>query len=194
MGLRQALRGPELATSADDLTMADVHAWIQGMPDSQPVDGGHEPQPGHIAATAGVRREVELLAAAWAITPGEAVGWLVDHYHRSLRPAADRPGSAVDRPANDAERPGGDAERICGDDVPIHGVYAGVRIAAVYHRRTRSVTVTSDPLPGRHFGSPSGASTAAVAALNPSIEPTRTGWNFWIVTATGKRLRTIRFL
>ena len=56
--------------SADDLTMADVDAWIQGMPDSQPVDGGHERQPGHIAATAGVRREVELLAAAWAICGG----------------------------------------------------------------------------------------------------------------------------
>jgi hypothetical protein len=32
-----------------------------------------------------------------------------------------------------------------------------------------------------------------VSALNPSVAPNGSGWDFWIVTATGKTLRSVRF-
>lgn len=127
----------------------------------------------NIDLPAAVRREVELLAAAWDISLGEAVGRLVDHYHLTLA-----------RHTADTE--------ITDTDVAVHRVYAGVRIEGRYNRRTRVLTVTSDPLPGHSFNTPSGARAAVVSAINPAIAPNGSGWDFWIVTATGKTLRSIR--
>jgi hypothetical protein len=127
-----------------------------------------------VAAAPAVRRDVELLAAAWNVSLGEVVGRLVDHYHRTRRPVPLDPEWPTDT------------------DVAIHCIYRGVRVDGYYHRLTRSVTVTSDPLPGHHFASASGARAGVVSALNPGVAPNGSGWGFWIVTATGKRLRSIR--
>jgi hypothetical protein len=32
-----------------------------------------------------------------------------------------------------------------------------------------------------------------VTALNPSVAPNGSGWDFWIITATGRPLRTLRY-
>jgi hypothetical protein len=120
-----------------------------------------------------VRREVELLAAAWGISPGEAVGRLVDAYHAAH--------SQATTGANDG-------------DVPVHRVYGGVLVEGLYHCRTHSLTVTTEPLPGRVFTTPSGARVAVVSVLNPTVAPNGSGWDFWIITASGKLLRTIRHM
>ena len=128
----------------------------------------------NIDTSVAVRREVELLSAAWGISPGEAVGRLVDHYHATY-----------------SHRTTGTTE-LADADVAVHRVYRGVRIEGVYHQTTRSLTVTSEPLYGRTFTSPSGARAAVVSAINPAVAPNGSGWGFWIITATGKTLASIR--
>jgi hypothetical protein len=122
-----------------------------------------------------VYREIVLLATAWNTTAPEVVSRLVGHYY--LTNAA----SVENTPT--------------GDDsgVAVHRVYAGRRVEGRYERATSSVTITSGPLAGQFFRSPSGASAAVVTALNPGVAPSRSGWTFWIVTATGKTLSSIRY-
>lgn len=121
-------------------------------------------------------REILLLAAAWNVAPAAAIGRLIDHYYLTQL------GGRRHGPVELGE-----------SDVAVHRVYAGRRIEAVYHRVTGGVTVSSEPLSGRGFRSPSGARAAVVSALNPGVAPNGSGWDFWIVTATGKTLRSIRF-
>jgi hypothetical protein len=71
-------------------------------------------------------------------------------------------------------------------------VYAGTRVEGIYHRPTRGLTVITAPTAGRTFNSPSGARRAVVSALNPTIAPNGSGWDFWIITATGRTLNSIR--
>jgi hypothetical protein len=128
----------------------------------------------HIGTSITVRREVALLAAAWGISPGEAVGRLVDHYHDTC-----------------THRTTGTTE-LADTDVAVHRVYRGVRIEGAYHQSTRSLTVISEPLHERTFTSPSGARAAVVSALNPAVAPNGSGWDFWIITATVKTVASIR--
>lgn len=123
-----------------------------------------------------VYREILLLAAAWNVSTVEAIGRLVDHYYLTH---AHHPDDAL--AAHDDS------------DLAVHRVYAGRRIEGRYHRATSSVTITSDPLTGRTYRSPSGARAAVVSALNPGVSPNGSGWDFWIITATGKTLRSIRY-
>lgn len=52
--------------------------------------------------------------------------------------------------------------------------------------------MTSAPLPGAWFRSPSGAAKAVVAALKPGVTPNRSGYDFWFVASTGKTLASSR--
>jgi hypothetical protein len=58
--------------------------------------------------------------------------------------------------------------------------------------RTGGLTVTSAPLSGTWFRSPSGAAKAVVAALKPGVTPNPSGYDFWFVAGTGKTLASIR--
>lgn len=79
------------------------------------------------------------------------------------------------------------------DPVPLYGLYEGTRVEGVYVPATRRVTVTSEPLPGTSFKSPSGAARAVVAALNPSRAATQSnGWRFWHIAETHQRLEVLR--
>jgi hypothetical protein len=81
------------------------------------------------------------------------------------------------------------------EPVPVYGDYGGRRVDGLYLPATRRLTVTSEPLAGRHFKSPSGAARAVVAALNPDRESTQTnGWRFWHLNSTGERLEALRRL
>jgi hypothetical protein len=74
-------------------------------------------------------------------------------------------------------------------DRAIHADYRGARVTARFLPATRRVTLTSEPLAGKAFGSPSAAATAVVAALNAGREMTRVnGLRFWKDDATGARL------
>jgi hypothetical protein len=117
--------------------------------------------------------ELELLAAAWHTTPRNALARLVyavatgatlrtPHPPRSARVAA------------------------------VHSLYAGTRTDATFEPETRLVTICSGLLCGQTYTSPSAARRAVVAVLNPAVNPTGDGWDFWTVTTTGAKLRTLR--
>jgi hypothetical protein len=77
--------------------------------------------------------------------------------------------------------------------VPIHAVYREQRVDALFVPRTHRVAITSGPLEGQKFPSPSGAARAVVAALNPERGAVHTnGWRFWRLTETDDRLEVLR--
>jgi hypothetical protein len=76
--------------------------------------------------------------------------------------------------------------------IPIHAIYEGVRIGALFDPVTSSVTITSGPCAGQTFKSPSGAAVALVGALNPAVKPNRSGWSFWWISETGEMLQVLR--
>jgi hypothetical protein len=122
-----------------------------------------------------VYREVVLLATAWSTTAPEVVSRLVDHYYLTNAASVE-----ITPTGNDS-------------GVAIHCVYAGRKVEGRYDPATSSVAITSGPLAGQGFRSPSGARAAVVTALNPRVAPNGSGWTFWTVTATGKTLRSIRY-
>jgi len=120
-----------------------------------------------------VYEKVVLLAKAWRLTPGEAVGRLLAEFE-----------SAGD---------GAGSPSTPGRQIPVSANYHGTRVDGIYDRADRSLTITSGPGAGTRFGSPSAAAVAVVAAVNPGVNPNRNGWGFWVVGATGKRLQSVRF-
>lgn len=124
-----------------------------------------------------IHEDVALLAMAWQITEGEVVARLLREFVKHNAPQDTE---------SDNRNPASD------EKVPIHAVYEGKRIEAVYQTSSRSVTITSDRLAGNSYKSPSGAAIAVVQEHNPSVHPNRNGWSFWTVTATGELLQSIR--
>jgi hypothetical protein len=76
--------------------------------------------------------------------------------------------------------------------VAIHVVYKGQRIEAEFDPQTESVAIASGPLAGKNFTSPSRAAIEVVRSINPKVHPNRNGWGFWIVSATGHELQSLR--
>jgi hypothetical protein len=120
----------------------------------------------------GTFRDLTLIANAAGITHGEAVALLVDRFRRSTTPAP--------------------AAGSSGTGVAVHATYQGQRIEGEFDPATASLTVTSAPLPGKWFRSPSGAAKAIVAAIKPGVTPNRSGYDFWFVTSTDRTLGSIR--
>jgi hypothetical protein len=79
-----------------------------------------------------------------------------------------------------------------GGPEPIHVRYKGHRVDGTYDRRTKEVTITSGPLAGTTYKRPSPAARAVIQELAPGISAERNGWSFWIVTATGEPVQSIR--
>ncbi len=79
------------------------------------------------------------------------------------------------------------------EPVPLYGEYEGQRVEAEYVRATRRLAVTSGPIAGQTFSTPSAAATAVIAALKPGRSAAQTnGWKFWRIAATHQRLDTLR--
>ena len=116
-----------------------------------------------------------LVAGARGTTPALAVGFLLDQL------SAKAVGQSRATPARLDEK------------VDVHVVYRNHRVEGVYDRTTQSVTITSDPWAGEIFKKPSPAMSAVVENVAPGISSSGNGWNFWVVTATGKLLQSIRF-
>ncbi|MER7277579.1 hypothetical protein ABT369_24370 [Dactylosporangium sp. NPDC000244] len=117
--------------------------------------------------------KVHLLAIAWGVTDGVAVARLVEHFAKT-------PGSAK-----------ADAE-LQVDEVAIYAIYEGTKVEAVYNRKTKSVAIISGKLKNKTYSTPSGAAVAVVAAHNPTVNPNRNGWSFWVLADNGEILQTIR--
>ena len=77
--------------------------------------------------------------------------------------------------------------------VVVYGEYDGTRVEGQYLPATRRLTVSSAPVAGAKFKSPSGAARAVIAALNPSRSAAQTnGWRFWHLRETDERLEVLR--
>ncbi|WP_430784545.1 hypothetical protein [Actinoplanes sp. G11-F43] len=78
------------------------------------------------------------------------------------------------------------------DEIGIHVVYQGKRVTAVFYESTRQVRITSGPLNGNTYGSPSAAAIAVVEIANPGrTSPQTNGRLFWTIDSTNKPLRSI---
>jgi hypothetical protein len=136
-------------------------------------------QGGSISATVEVDeqtyRSLEFAARVSNITPSEVVARLVA--------AASTPAPALGEAAGPHSSEG----------VAVYADYEGHRTRAIYDRDTTRVDVTSGPLEGRSFKTPTGAARAVVAYYKPSVSPNRNGWWFWTLDdGSGRRLQVIR--
>jgi hypothetical protein len=116
--------------------------------------------------------QVRFAARMAGLSDAEVVARAVDAYVRSDE----------GRPVQDPWEP-----------VPVYAEYGDLRVEALYLPANQRVTVTTDPVAGQTFRSPSGAARAVVTAVNPTRNATQTnGWRFWHVAATGDRLEALR--
>jgi len=115
-------------------------------------------------------RRLMLLARAWRITPGDAVSRLLDHFEGELPEQTPK----VDQ------------------RLPVHAIYADQRVEGLFDPRNEHLEITTGPLAGRTYRSPSGAAVAVVGLHRKSVNPNRNGWTFWSLTETGELLQTMR--
>ena len=77
--------------------------------------------------------------------------------------------------------------------IELYGDYEGTHVEAQYLLATGRLTITTEPLAGQAFPSPSAAARAVIAALNPARAATQAnGWRFWRIAATRERLDSLR--
>jgi hypothetical protein len=117
--------------------------------------------------------KIQLLSRAWAISDGQTVARLVEHFAQGTTsaPVAAAPSSG---------------------QIPIYVVYEATRVDALFDPATNAVTITNGSLKDTSYGTPSGAAVAVVSTYNPSINPNRNGWSFWFLAENGELLQTIR--
>lgn len=129
---------------------------------------------GHIDLDERLHAHVRFAARLFGVSEAEIVARAVREYARAV-PAPDRPGAEPWTP------------------VPVFGEYDGRRVEGEFLPANRHLTVTSEPLAGREFTTPSGASRAVIAAINPQRTAAQSnGWRFWHLAATGERLEVLR--
>lgn len=126
-----------------------------------------------IKPTPRLLHDLRLLAAAWRTSQADTVARLI-RFYQNFNPA-DTPPAPPDT-----------------GDIEVFGRYKRTTVTGIYHSRSRAITITSPPCQGEWFSTSSAAAKAVITALNPSISAAnRTGYDFWTITATGGKLRTI---
>jgi hypothetical protein len=77
--------------------------------------------------------------------------------------------------------------------VAVYAHYEGHRTHGRYDPKTTRIDITSGPLTGRSFKTPTGAARAVVTHYKPGVNPNRNGWSFWVLDdGSGKFLQSIR--
>ncbi len=121
-------------------------------------------------------RSLEFAARISGCTAGEVVARLV---------------AEASMPAPSAEEDSKQREESSG--VTIYADYEGHRTQGRYDPRTTRIDITSGPLSGQSFKTPTGAARAVVAHYKPGVSPNRNGWSFWMLDdGSGKFLQSIR--
>ena len=122
-------------------------------------------------------RALEFAARMACITPGEVVARLVA--------AASTPGDSHGETSE---------QREPAQHVAVFADYEGHRTHAQYEPTTRRVDITSGPLTGKKFKTPTGAARAVVGHYKPTVSPNRNGWSFWTLDdGSGDLLQKIRY-
>jgi hypothetical protein len=79
------------------------------------------------------------------------------------------------------------------DTVGVYADYDGHRTHGEYDYTTTRIDITSGPLVGQSFKTPTGAARAVVAHYRPGVSPNRNGWSFWVLDdGSGRSLQSIR--
>jgi hypothetical protein len=113
---------------------------------------------------------LRLAARVAGITPGEVIARALDAYSVDTGPPVDP-----------------------WEPMPVYVVYAGTRVDGMFTPATERLVITSEPLRGKGFKSPSGAARAVVQALSPEpVSGNVSGWRFWRSTSTDDRLEVFR--
>ncbi|MEU2614463.1 hypothetical protein ABZ570_23205 [Micromonospora sp. NPDC007271] len=76
--------------------------------------------------------------------------------------------------------------------VSVYADYAGHRTYASFIPGPGRIEITSGPLAGQTFKTPSQAARQIVQHYNPEVSPHRNGWNFFLLAETGAPLQTLR--
>ncbi|WP_327230534.1 hypothetical protein [Streptomyces murinus] len=122
-------------------------------------------------------RSIEFAARMGNTTAGEVVARLVR--------TASVPSSAPAVTSKEAE-----TRRKVG----VYVDYEGHRTRGNYDRDTKRIDITSGPLAGQSFKTPTGAARAVVAHYKPDVNPNRNGWSFWVLDdGSGEFLQSIRY-
>lgn len=121
--------------------------------------------------TGAAAEKVRLLATAWKTTENEVILRLLEDFLSHGR---------------------GPARAVSPDRLAVHAIYNGNRVEGEFEPHTGRVIIGNGPLAGRAYRSPSGAAIAVVQSLNPTVSPSRNGWNFWVITDTGEFLGSLR--
>jgi hypothetical protein len=115
-------------------------------------------------------RYLEFAAKIAGVTKGEVVARLVAASSVSAGPPSE--------------------QRV--DTVAIHADYDGHRTNARFVPGPGRIEIADGPLAGKSYKTPSEAARAVVTHFRPEVSPQRNGWIFWVVTATGAPLQSIR--
>lgn len=115
-----------------------------------------------------------------------------DQTHRSLELAARMSNSTaaqvVARLVDQASMPKPVDEHADRATLFVYADYEGHRTHASYDPETKRVDITSGPLGGSSFKTPTGAARAVVGHYKPSINTNRNGWLFWSLNDGSRRL------
>lgn len=118
---------------------------------------------GYLAFAAGVA----------GMTKGQVVARLVAQAQSAVAPSA---GEEEAEPAS----------------VRVYADYAGHRTYASFIPGPGRIDITSGPLAGQSYRTPSQAAREIVKHYNPAVSPHRNGWGFFFVAATGAPLQSLR--
>jgi hypothetical protein len=76
--------------------------------------------------------------------------------------------------------------------VRVYADYAGHRTYASFVPGPGRIDITSGPLAGQSFRTPSQAAREIVRHYNPNVSPHRNGWSFFFLATTGAPLQSLR--
>jgi hypothetical protein len=72
--------------------------------------------------------------------------------------------------------------------IRVYADYDGRRTHGVFDPVTTRIDITSGPLTGKHYKTPSSAARAVVEEARPAVNANRNGWHFWVVDYGSRRL------
>ncbi|MFE9991221.1 hypothetical protein ACFYRK_30745 [Streptomyces sp. NPDC005381] len=123
-------------------------------------------------------RSIEFAARMGSTTAGEVVARLVR--------TASVPSSASTVTSKEDMETGG--------KVGVYADYEGHRTRGSYDQDTKRIDITSGPLAGQSFKTPTGAARAVVTHYKPDVNPNRNGWSFWMLDdRSGGLLQSVRY-
>ena len=90
------------------------------------------------------------------------------------------------------DAPPKDGNGVDTDTVDVYATYEGHRTTGEFNPQTRRLEITSGPLSGESYKTPSAAARRVIESHNPEVNSNRNGWSFWLLDEGDAPLQTIR--